>query len=70
MMHFGEKDHYITPEAIEKIKKAVAGKSDVITHVYHGADHGFNCDQRGTYDRKSAMLAFARSSAFLHKHLI
>ncbi|PWT96513.1 MAG: carboxymethylenebutenolidase [Candidatus Melainabacteria bacterium] len=69
IMHFGEKDSHIPQAAVEKIRKAVEGNPLVSIYVYRGADHGFNCDQRGSYDRKSAMLAFARSTAFLHKHL-
>jgi len=69
IMHFGELDTHIPLAAVEKIRKAVAGKEFVTIYVYRGADHGFNCDQRGSYDRKSAMLAYSRSAAFLHKHL-
>ena len=37
-------------------------------HVYN-ANHGFNCDQRGSYDEAAAKLARERSLAFFKKHL-
>ena len=33
------------------------------------ADHGFNCDERGSYDANSAKLAKERTLAFFAKHL-
>jgi carboxymethylenebutenolidase len=69
LMHFADKDSYIPMPAVEKIKQAVAA-AKAIVHVYKGVDHGFNCDQRGSYDRKAAMLAFARSIEFFNKHLV
>lgn len=41
---------------------------EVTVHVY-SADHGFNCDQRGSYDEAAAKLARARSLAFLAEKL-
>ncbi|MFY8018687.1 MAG: dienelactone hydrolase family protein, partial [Inhella sp.] len=35
----------------------------------YAADHGFNCDQRGSYDAAAAQLAHERSAAFLSQHL-
>jgi len=69
LMHFADSDNYIPMPAIEKIKQAV-NPVKAIVHVYKGVDHGFNCDQRGSYDRKSAMLAFARTIEFFNKHLV
>jgi carboxymethylenebutenolidase len=37
-------------------------------YVYD-ADHGFNCDQRGSYDAPSAKLAMERTLAFFEKNL-
>jgi len=69
MMHFGEKDEHIPLSSVEKIQQALAGKPDVEIFVYKGADHGFNCDQRASYDRHSAMLACGRSMRMLGKAL-
>jgi carboxymethylenebutenolidase len=61
MYHFGEKDPYIPATDIEKIRAADPGGS---FHVYP-ADHGFNCDERATYDAGSAQLARECTLAFL-----
>ena len=36
-------------------------------HVYPGAGHGFNCDERGSYSAKDAKVAFERSIEFLRE---
>ena len=65
MYHFGEKDPYIPPPDIEKIR---AADPNGVFHVYP-ADHGFNCDERGSYDAASAQLARERTLAFLAAQL-
>lgn len=69
IMHFGERDSHITLPIVDKIREALIGKGHVEIYVYEGADHGFNCDQRATYDRKSAMLAYGRSMVLLKNTL-
>ena len=69
VMHFGEKDSHITMPVVDKIRQAVHDKGHVEIYVYKGADHGFNCEQRGSYDRNSAMLAFGRSMVLLKNTL-
>jgi carboxymethylenebutenolidase len=61
MYHFGERDSYIPPEDVEKIR---AHDPNGVFHVYP-ADHGFNCDERASYDAASAKLARERTLAFL-----
>lgn len=61
MYHFGEQDPHIPPADIEKIR---AADPHGIFHVYP-ADHGFNCEERATYDAPSAQLARERTLAFL-----
>ena len=65
MYHFGEKDQHIPLTDIDKIKAA-----DPKGEFYlYPADHGFNCEQRGSYDAPSAQLARERSLAFFAKNL-
>jgi carboxymethylenebutenolidase len=65
MYHFGELDKHIPASDIAKIKAA-----DPQGEFYlYPAGHGFNCDQRESYDATSATLARARSVAFLAKHV-
>ena len=65
LAHFGEKDHWIPLETVESFKKAQPG---VEVHVY-AADHGFNCDQRGSYNEAAAKVARQRTLDFFAKHL-
>jgi len=61
LYHFGEKDPYIPPADIEKIR---AADPTGTIHLYP-ADHGFNCDERASYDAASARLARERTLGFL-----
>ncbi|HSV78432.1 MAG TPA: dienelactone hydrolase family protein [Ramlibacter sp.] len=65
MAHFGAKDKHITLDSVEAFRKA---HPEVELHIYE-ADHGFNCDQRGSYDAPSAKLARERTLEFFAKHL-
>lgn len=65
LAHFGERDHWIPTDSVQAFAAAQPG---VQVHVY-AADHGFNCDQRGSYDAAAAQLARERSVAFLKQHL-
>jgi carboxymethylenebutenolidase len=65
MVHFGAQDHWIPLDTVEAFKKAQPG---VTVHVYD-ANHGFNCDQRGSYNEAAAKLARERTLAFFAQHL-
>jgi len=65
-LHFGEKDAGIPLSDVETIK---AKRPEVEVFVYPGAQHGFGCDERASYDKASADLAWTRSLAFFAKHL-
>ena len=65
LAHFGDQDHWIPMEGIQAFTKA---HPEVEVHVYP-ANHGFNCDQRGSYDEAAANLARTRSLAFFANQL-
>jgi carboxymethylenebutenolidase len=65
LYHFGEKDPYIPLPDIEKIR---AADPTGVFHLYP-ADHGFNCEERGSYDAASAALARERTLEFLAEQL-
>jgi carboxymethylenebutenolidase len=65
LAHFGDQDHWISLNSVEAFRKA---HPQVEVHIYH-ADHGFNCDQRASYDEASARLARERTLAFLAEHV-
>ena len=62
MLHFGELDHAIPLDHVETI---AAAHPDVPVHVYAGAQHGFSCDARASYDPISAVIALGRTVEFL-----
>jgi carboxymethylenebutenolidase len=65
MLHFGETDHGIPMSDVEKVK---AAHPEIALHVYP-AGHGFNCDERGSYDAQSAATALDRTLGFLRQHV-
>ena len=65
LAHFGERDHWIPTDSVKAFAAAQPG---VEVHIY-AADHGFNCDQRGSYDAAAAQLARERSTNFLRTHV-
>ncbi len=65
MLHFGEKDAHIPVASVEEFKKV---HKDLPVYIY-AADHGFNCDQRGSYDAAAAKLAQERTLEFFRKHV-
>jgi len=68
MLHFGDQDKHIPAEVVSQIANALKGHKQAQVLTYH-ADHGFNCDQRGSYNRFAAMLAYGRTSVFLNRSL-
>lgn len=65
LAHFGNKDHWIPLESVQAFEKA---HPEVEVHVY-AADHGFNCDQRGSYNAGAAATAKERTLDFFRRHL-
>lgn len=66
MLHFGENDPLIPPEDVQKHRDAL---SSAEIHVWPGAGHGFNCDQRADYNEDIAKQALERTLAFFQKNL-
>lgn len=65
LAHFGRRDAFI-PEA--SVQQFAAAQPKVAVHLYE-ADHGFHCDQRGSYDAAAAASAHERTLAFFAQHL-
>lgn len=66
MYHFGSADKSIPLDQVERLK---AAHPQGIFYVYDGAGHGFNCDQRPSYDAAAAALARQRTLEFLARRL-
>jgi carboxymethylenebutenolidase len=65
MGHFGDKDAHIP---VEGVKKLAAQHPKQQIFIYE-ADHGFNCDHRGSYNAPAAKQARERTLAFFRKHV-
>jgi len=65
MFQWGETDHSIP---LDKAKDVAAAHKDQIHHFY-AAGHGFNCDQRGSYNAEASKTARERTLEFLSKHV-
>ncbi|HEX6295239.1 MAG TPA: dienelactone hydrolase family protein [Burkholderiales bacterium] len=65
MGHFGERDQHIP---VEGVKKLAARHPKEQIFIY-AADHGFNCDQRGSWDAPAAKQARERTLAFFRMHV-
>ena len=60
-LHFAEDDHAIPMADVDKVRSAWPS---VPVFVYPGAQHGFNCDQRATYQAQAARVALSRTLRF------
>ena len=65
LAHFGEQDTLIPMDTVAAFK---ASQAQVQVEVY-AADHGFNCDHRGSYNAEAADLALERTLGFFIQHL-
>ena len=65
MAHFGDQDTHITLESVKAFEQA---HPEVEVHLYE-ANHGFNCDQRGSYNAGAAATALERSLFHFGKHV-
>jgi len=66
MCNFGEADQSPT---LAQAKEIAAAHPSITAHFYPGAGHGFNCDQRGSWNAEAAKLARSRTIEFFRKHL-
>lgn len=65
MLHFGELDAHIP---VDGVRGLAAQHPDVPVFLYN-AEHGFHCDQRGSYDAASAAEAWGRTIPFFREHI-
>ena len=65
MAHFGDQDAHISVESVKALEQA---HPEVEVHLY-AANHGFNCDQRGSWNAGAAATALERSLVHVGKHV-
>jgi len=64
-LHFGDKDMHIPMTHVNELRKL---HPDVQIFDYP-ADHGFHCDERGSWDAPASKQAMARTLEFFGKHV-
>jgi carboxymethylenebutenolidase len=64
-LHFGDKDMHIPMTHVNELRKL---HPDVQIFDYP-ADHGFHCDERGSWDAAASKQAMARTLEFFGKHV-
>jgi carboxymethylenebutenolidase len=67
MYHYGTEDQSIPLADVERIRAAYP---QAPVYTYEGAGHGFNCEQRASYDPQAAALARTRTLEFLARHVV
>jgi len=65
MLHFGTLDKHIPKEGVDKVQAAHPN----VQIFWYAADHGFNCDERASYNAAAAKQARERSLELLRKQL-
>lgn len=65
MGHFGDQDAHIPVDGVRKL----AEKHRKHQIFIYSADHGFNCDHRGSYNAPAAKQARERTLEFFRKHI-
>ena len=68
---FGDADTSIPVDEVEHLRDELNSGADVDTAIvrYPGAEHGFHCDARASYDEAAASDAWSRTLAWLDDHL-
>ena len=66
LLHFGKEDKGIPPSSLEKVKTYIKkNKNKVELFEYDNADHGFNCNERKSYNKIAAEMAYEKTLKFL-----
>jgi carboxymethylenebutenolidase len=67
---YGDLDESIPVDGVERLRQAAASSGQPTQIVrYPEAGHGFHCDQRSSFEAKSAEDAWARTLAWFTEHL-
>lgn len=70
LLHFGDNDPYLPLEGVREVEAAVAQRPDIEVHVHAGAGHAFDNHEAAMFHQpEAAAVAWAQTTAFLHRHL-
>ena len=68
MVHFGKLDKGIPEDKVQKVKDFSKNQNHaLIVNEYDESDHGFNCEDRKSYNQKAADAALDSSLQFIDK---
>ena len=67
LLHFGEKDSVIPFEDVIQFR---ANRPDVSTFSYPSAGHGFNCDERDSYNELAARRALEHTLFWISQYVV
>lgn len=67
LLHFGEKDSFIPFEDVIQFR---ANRPDVSAFSYPAAGHGFNCDERDSYDEQAAQKALEHTQFWISQYVV
>jgi carboxymethylenebutenolidase len=66
LLIWGGLDKHITPEHRKAVTEALSARQKIYVNVeFSRADHGFFCDERASYEPRSARQAWALTLEFL-----
>ncbi len=69
LLHMGENDEYVSPNAQASIQQELKDNPLVTIYRYEGVSHGFSRTGSSAYRKEAAELARDRTLAFLKQHL-
>jgi len=64
-LHFGDKDMHIPMAHVNELRQLHPG----VEIFDYPADHGFHCDERGSFDKAASVKAMERTLAHFKKHV-
>lgn len=64
-LHFGDKDMHIPMAHVNELRQIHPG----VEIFDYPADHGFHCDERGSYDKTASLKAMERTLAHFTKYV-
>ena len=69
LCHFGDQDKHITIDTVKVFETSHKADNPEVEVKVYAADHGFNCDQRASFNAAAAEQAWGRSLDFLESCL-
>jgi len=69
ILHFGKEDQLIAASVRDKVKEELSKYKNFTIYEYDNVGHGFNCDERASFDKAASELAYSRTLEVLKSEL-